>query len=52
MLCIYGSDEKESGCRGLDATHAQVIEREGGHRVHCGYDQVIEDVAGFIARRP
>jgi type IV secretory pathway VirJ component len=51
MLCIYGSDEKESGCRGLDPTLAQVIAREGGHRVHSGYDEIIEAVAGLVARR-
>ena len=50
MLCIYGSDEKESGCRGLDSSLAHVVERAGGHRVHADYESIVEAVAKLVAR--
>ena len=52
MLCIYGADEKESGCRALDPGLAKVVERPGGHRVHSDYDAIIADVAGVVAHAP
>ncbi|MBV9880052.1 MAG: hypothetical protein JO180_06115 [Gemmatirosa sp.] len=36
MLCVYGDDEKDSGCRDGDASLMQRVERTGGH--HLGGD--------------
>ena len=36
VLCIYGSDESDSACKGLDKSVAKVIELPGGH--HFGGD--------------
>jgi type IV secretory pathway VirJ component len=52
MLCLYGAEEKESGCRSLDPGLVKVVERQGGHRVHSDYESIVEEVAKLIARSP
>jgi type IV secretory pathway VirJ component len=31
MLCVYGTQEKDSGCRAADSTLISKVERKGGH---------------------
>ncbi|HKG92780.1 MAG TPA: AcvB/VirJ family lysyl-phosphatidylglycerol hydrolase [Gemmatimonadaceae bacterium] len=33
MLCVYGTSERESLCRGVDRTLVRVLPRDGAHRV-------------------
>lgn len=48
IVCIYGSDDAVSGCRGADPTLMQVIERPGGHRLTGGFDAVAEHLAAGL----
>jgi type IV secretory pathway VirJ component len=34
ILCVYGDDEKDSACRGIDRTLAIPVERDGAHRIY------------------
>ncbi|MEO7358927.1 MAG: AcvB/VirJ family lysyl-phosphatidylglycerol hydrolase [Gemmatimonadaceae bacterium] len=43
MVCVYGSDEKESGCREVPQGLMAVDKREGGHHFD-GADQSLADV--------
>lgn len=36
MLCVYGSKEKQPLCPTLESGLAQVVERDGGHRIGAG----------------
>jgi type IV secretory pathway VirJ component len=47
MLCIYGAEEKESGCRDADPTLVERVERTGGHH----FDGDYASLAGEIVRR-
>jgi type IV secretory pathway VirJ component len=31
MICVYGTDEKDSGCRDADSTLITRVQRKGGH---------------------
>ncbi|MEP7344348.1 MAG: AcvB/VirJ family lysyl-phosphatidylglycerol hydrolase [Gemmatimonadaceae bacterium] len=42
VICIYGSDERDSGCRDADPTLVTKYERTGGHRLSGGFDAVAE----------
>jgi type IV secretory pathway VirJ component len=37
VLCIYGADEVDSPCRGLDAVHVTGVELRGGHHFDGDY---------------
>jgi len=52
MLCFYGSDENESGCRGADSTLMQRHERRGGHRVTADFDAITDLIMAAIPTRP
>lgn len=43
MSCVYGSDEKASGCRGVPPSLMRVEERSGGHHFE-GADATLSDV--------
>lgn len=51
IVCIYGSDDAVSACRGADPTLMQVIERPGGHRLTGGFDAVAEYLAAGLTPR-
>jgi type IV secretory pathway VirJ component len=36
ILCVYGADEKDSACRGVERALITPIERSGAHRIHDG----------------
>lgn len=40
VICIYGTEEKGSGCRAADTTVVTRYERPGGHRLTGGFDAV------------
>ena len=42
MLCFYGSEEKESLCRGIDPTLATPVELKGGHHFGGDYKRIAE----------
>lgn len=44
VLCIYGIDEKESACRGVDSTAVTVVGMPGGHH----FDKQYGAIAGRI----
>src|SRR5207237_7371585 len=37
MLCVYGSDETDSGCRDADPALIERVERTGGHHLDGDY---------------
>ena len=43
MVCVYGSDEKASGCRGAPESLMHADERDGGHHFD-GADKTLADV--------
>lgn len=43
MACVYGSDEKDSGCRGVPESLMHVEERDGGHHFD-GADKTLASV--------
>lgn len=40
MLCVYGTEEKNSACRGADSTLITRIERVGGHQINGDFDAI------------
>ena len=42
MVCVYGSDEKESGCRGVPEGLMRVVQKQGGHHFD-GEDKALAD---------
>lgn len=42
VICIYGSDEQDSGCADADTTIVTKFERGGGHRLTGGFSAVAE----------
>lgn len=40
VVCIYGSEEKDSGCRAADPALVTKYERKGGHRLTGGFAEV------------
>lgn len=51
MLCVYGSDEKDSGCRGADPSLVQRVERPGGHHFDGDFPALGGLVLQALARR-
>ncbi|MBV6520558.1 MAG: hypothetical protein MNPFHGCM_00675 [Gemmatimonadaceae bacterium] len=45
MICIYGEDEKDSACRGVERALVMPIQRSGSHRIHASD---AEDLASII----
>lgn len=39
-ICIYGTEEDHSGCRGADTTVITPYARDGGHRLTGGFDAI------------
>jgi type IV secretory pathway VirJ component len=51
VVCIYGSEEEDSGCREADSTVVTRYARPGGHRLTGGFDAVAEILsAGLYSR--
>ena len=48
LLCMYGSDEVESGCRGADGTLMTIVGRSGGHHFDRNYDEIARTLLGRI----
>ena len=46
MLCVYGADETDSGCRDADPTLVQRVERAGGHH----FDKDYAALGALVAR--
>ncbi len=40
VLCVYGADERDSGCRKLDPSVARVVEMKGGHHFAGEYQKL------------
>jgi type IV secretory pathway VirJ component len=49
MLCVYGVDEKESGCRDASSDIVRKVERPGGHHFGGDYDVIGNLIADFFA---
>ncbi|MEP7346857.1 MAG: AcvB/VirJ family lysyl-phosphatidylglycerol hydrolase [Gemmatimonadaceae bacterium] len=45
IVCVFGEDEKDSACRGVERALATPIERSGSHRIH---DSDAADLARVI----
>jgi type IV secretory pathway VirJ component len=53
VVCIYGSDEKDSGCEAADSTLVTKYQRKGGHRLTGGFAAVADILEqGLKAPRP
>ena len=52
MACVYGSDEKESGCRGAPPSLMKVEERDGGHHFDGDPTGLADVVLRLIKRLP
>ncbi|WP_211451086.1 virulence factor family protein [Collimonas antrihumi] len=39
-MCIYGSEETDSACPGLDANHVKLLKLSGGHHFDGNYDRL------------
>jgi type IV secretory pathway VirJ component len=51
VVCIYGTEEEDSGCREADSTVVTRYARPGGHRLTGGFDAVAEILsAGLYSR--
>lgn len=40
LVCLYGTEEVESGCRGADPTLMTILGRSGGHHFDRNYDEI------------
>jgi type IV secretory pathway VirJ component len=41
VVCIFGTDERRSGCLGVDSTIVSRYARDGGHRLTGGFEAVV-----------
>ena len=49
VVCVYGSDERESGCLGT-TTHVKRVERKGGHHLDGDFEAVADIFYDALAR--
>ena len=49
MLCVYGTEEKDSGCRAADSTLITKVERKGGHHFDGDYRGLGELIVQMLA---
>ena len=49
VLCIYGTDDRGSGCPLADSTIVRRAVRPGGHRLTGGFDAIVELLAPALA---
>ncbi|MFN8583437.1 MAG: AcvB/VirJ family lysyl-phosphatidylglycerol hydrolase [Gemmatimonadaceae bacterium] len=53
VVCVYGEDESDSGCRGADPQVLTAYARPGGHRLTEGFEGVADILsAGLRPARP
>jgi type IV secretory pathway VirJ component len=50
VVCVYGSDERESGCRGT-ASDVRRVERKGGHHLDGDFGAVADTLYDALVRR-
>ncbi len=50
-LCVYGTDETDSGCRSADSTLVKRYSRNGGHRLTDGYEAAADLIVPFLGAR-
>ena len=48
VVCVYGLEEQDSGCLGLDPKLVQAIGRPGGHRLTEGFEGVANILAAGL----
>lgn len=48
MLCVYGSEERDSACRDADSTLITKVERRGGHHFDGDYRALGDLVLGML----
>ncbi len=51
MVCVSGTEEKSSGCRGLPAGLMRVDERSGGHHFDGNLAALLDDVMQLVPAR-
>jgi type IV secretory pathway VirJ component len=49
VLCVYGTDEKESLCRLADTSAVRVDKRPGRHHFDGGYDAIAAEILRLLA---
>lgn len=50
-MCIYGADEDDSNCPGLDPRRVQVVKMPGGHHFDGNYTALADKILQGVARR-
>jgi type IV secretory pathway VirJ component len=48
MLCVYGTKEKDSGCRDADSTLVTRVGREGGHHFDSNYGALADLIISML----
>ena len=44
-ICVYGDDDKDTGCTQVDTTIVKPYVRTGGHRLTGGFDAIVDLLA-------
>lgn len=52
VICIYGTEDKSSGCPGTDPQLVRSYARPGGHRLTGGFDAVADLLAAGLSPPP
>jgi len=52
VICVYGADDKDTGCTQVDTTIAKPFVRRGGHRLTDGFDAIAALLAPALAPAP
>jgi type IV secretory pathway VirJ component len=52
MLCVYGTDETDSGCRGADPTLITQVARSGAHHFDGDFEGLARLVLDAMRRTP
>jgi type IV secretory pathway VirJ component len=51
ILCLYGDQESDSICPGLDPALARVVLLKGGHRIGGNFSPVLEEIRKELSRK-
>lgn len=51
VLCVYGVDDRASGCLDTDTTIVRRVARPGGHRLRQGFDAIADLLAPALEAR-
>jgi len=51
ILCLYGDQDSDSICPGLDPALARVVLLKGGHRIGGNFSPVLEEIRKEISRK-